>query len=68
MGILQNFADAVHGEAELFVPGTERSKSLMLANAMYLSSWQKRMVELPESLDEELIFEDAFEEEFRKKH
>ena len=68
VGILQNFADAVHGKAELFVHGSEGSKSLMLANAMYLSSWQRRMVELPGSLEEELAFEAAFEEEFRNKH
>ena len=66
-GILQNFADAVDGKAELFVAGTEGTKSLMLANAMYLSSWKKQMVKLPENLEEEIAFETEYEEEFAKK-
>lgn len=66
-GIFQNFADAVHGKAELFVPGTEGVKSLMLANAMYLSSWQKRMVKLPDNAEDELAFEKMYEAELGKK-
>ena len=58
---------AVDGKAELFVEGAEGSKSLMLANAMYLSSWKKQMVKLPENLEEEIAFEAAYEEEFAKK-
>ena len=64
---MQNFADAVDGKAELFVAGTEGTKSLMLANAMYLSSWKKQMVKLPENLEEEIAFETEYEEEFAKK-
>lgn len=67
VGILQNFADAVAGKTELFVKGSEGSKSLMLANAMYLSSWKKQMVKLPETIEEEIAFETAYEDEFEKK-
>lgn len=66
-GILQNFADAIEGKKELFVEGAEGSKSLMLANAMYLSSWKKRMIELPKTLEEEIAFEAAYEAELEKK-
>ena len=59
--------DAVHGKSELFVQGSEGSKSLMLANAMYLSSWKRQMVKIPENAEEELAFEETFEEMMRKK-
>ena len=67
VGILQNFADAVDGKAELFVEGTEGSKSLMFANAMYLSSWIGQMVKIPQNIEEEIAFEVAYEPEFAKK-
>lgn len=66
-GILQNFAEAVDGKKALFVEGSEGSKSLMLANAMYLSSWKKQMVKIPGNLEEEIAFEKAYEAEFMKK-
>ncbi len=67
VGILQNFTDAVEGKAELFVEGTEGSKSLMIANAMYLSSWKKQMVKIPQNLKEEIAFEQEYETELVKK-
>lgn len=67
VGILQNFTDAVDGGAELLVDGREGSKSLMLANAMYLSSWKKQMVNLPQNLDEEISFEKEYESWLDKK-
>ena len=67
MGILQNFADAVDGKTKIFVEGAEGSKSLMLANAMYLSSWKKQMVNIPKTKEEELNFEKEYEAEFFKK-
>ena len=67
VGILQNFADAIEGKEKLFVEGAEGSKSLMLANAMYLSSWKKQMVKIPQNLEEEIGFETEYEAEFRKK-
>lgn len=66
--ILQNFADACSGRAPILVPGSEGRKSLLIGNAIYLSSWEHRMVELPEegSADEE-DFERIFEEHLSKK-
>ena len=61
VGILQNFTDAVDGNAELLVDGREGGKSLMLSNAMYLSSWKKQMVKLPGNYDEEISFEKEYE-------
>lgn len=66
-GILQNFADAVERKAELFVEGAEGSKSLMLANAMYLSSWKKQMVDIPRDIEEEAAFEKEYERYLRGK-
>lgn len=67
MGILQNFVDCIQGKAPLKVDGTEGIKSLLISNAMYLSSWQKRMVELPDTLEEQLAFEEEFKAEFQKR-
>lgn len=66
-GILQNFINAVAGTEPLLVEGVEGSKSLILANAMYLSSWKKQMVDLPVTMEEMYAFESAFEEELEKK-
>lgn len=66
-GVLQNFADAVHGKETLFVQGSEGSKSLLLANAMYLSSWKHQMVKIPKNAEEELAFEGIFEEMMNQK-
>lgn len=60
-------ADAVDGKTKIFVEGAEGSKSLMLANAMYLSSWKKQMVDIPKTKEEELDFEKEYEMEFFKK-
>ena len=66
-GVFQNFLNCVEGKEELFVEGQEGLKSLLIANAIYLSSWQRRMVDLPESADEEEAFETAFAQEMEKK-
>lgn len=47
--------------------GSEGSRSLILANAMYLSSWQKKMIVLPNCPEEEVAFEAVYEEELKKK-
>ncbi len=53
LGILQNYANHVlHGE-ELIAPGEDGINGLTLSNAMHLSDWTGKMVELP--LDEELF-------------
>ena len=67
VGVLQNFADAVDKKAELFILGVEGEKSLKLSNAMYLSSWNKKMIMVPQNRDDELIFEQEYENELAKK-
>ena len=50
------------------VPGSEGRKSLLLSNAIYLSSWEKKMIDVPEiGSENELEFEKRFEEELGKK-
>lgn len=66
--VLQNFADAILSQTPLIAAGSEGCKSLLLSNAIYLSSWQRRMVTLPkEDSEEERLFEQTFEEELRRK-
>lgn len=66
--VLNNFAAAVRGEEQPVAPGEEAGNSLRLSNAIYLSSWQGRMVELPLSgTAKEREFEAAFEECLEKK-
>jgi predicted dehydrogenase len=45
--VLQNFVDAVRGEAELLAPIEEGIPSVELANALVLSSFTRTPVELP---------------------
>ena len=59
MEILENFADAISGGAELIAPAEEGIRSVELANAMLYSSLTGEPVELP--LDGE-----AFERELKK--
>lgn len=66
-GILQNFVDCIMEKDVLLVEGTEGLKSLLLSNAMYLSSWQKRMVVIPRTLEEQQKFEEEFRKEFEEK-
>lgn len=66
--ILKNFVAAVFDGAALTAPGEEARKSLLLSNAMYLSAWEHRMVEIPvPGSEEELKFEAAFERGIEKK-
>lgn len=51
--ILNNFCDAILHGAELWIPGSEGIKGLTLSNAMHLSSWLGRPVDVP--LDEDLF-------------
>ena len=54
-GIIQNWVDAIAKGTELIAPGEEGIKSLMLSNAMLLSTWTDNWVNLP--IDEELFYE-----------
>lgn len=68
IGVLQNFADAVLREKAPLAKGAEGKRSLLLSNALYLSSWQRRMVEIPaENTDDEREFEQLFEEELKAR-
>ena len=60
-GVLSAFVDKILGRGEQYASGEEGINSLMLSNAMYLSSWLGKTIPLP--LDEEL-----FLEELRKKY
>jgi predicted dehydrogenase len=57
--ILQNFTDAIRNRAPLIAPGAEGLASVELANAMLLSTWLDRTIELP--LDGR-AFQNALEE------
>lgn len=66
--VLQGFADECQGANGYLISGTEGRKSLAIANAIYLSSWEKRMVELPhKNTNAECEFETLFEEWLKKK-
>ncbi len=45
--ILQNFADAIRSGQPLIAPGAEGLRSVELANAMLLSTWLRRTIDLP---------------------
>lgn len=55
-GVLRAFAGAILRGETLVVAGTEGIRGLTLSNAMHLSSWLKRPVEIP--FDEELFLEE----------
>lgn len=55
-GVMQAFAEAILHGGELVAKGQEGIGGLMLSNAMHLSSWLKRPVELP--IDEDLFLEE----------
>lgn len=66
--MLANFAAACADGQELIAPGGEAINSLYLSNAMYLSSWEGRMVELPKAgTREERAFEAAFEAQLKRR-
>ena len=56
VGILNNFANAILGIEPLFVKGEEGIKSVQMMNAMLLSQWLERTVELP--IDDDLYLEE----------
>lgn len=54
--ILRNFCAAILRNEPLYVPGEEGIKGLTLANAIMLSSWLGKPVELP--LDEDMFYDE----------
>lgn len=55
LGIMQNWIDAITKGTPLLAPGEEGMKGLELSNAMYLSTWLNKPVDLP--IDEDLFYE-----------
>lgn len=60
ISVMENFAAAIVEGAPLLAPGSDGIKGVALANAIHLSSWLGKEVELP-------IDEDLFLEELNKK-
>ena len=56
VGIINNFANAILGIEPLFVKGEEGIKSVQMMNAMLLSTWLDRAIELP--IDDELYLKE----------
>lgn len=54
-GIMQNWIDAITKGTPLLAPGEEGIKGLELSNAMYLSTWLNKPIDLP--IDEDLFYE-----------
>ncbi len=66
--ILQAFSDECSGKGKSIAPGQEGRKSLLLSNAIYMSSWEKKMVEIPKPGSKaELEFEKEFEKLLQEK-
>ena len=55
-GVLAAFVKKINGEGELIACGEEGINGLTISNAMHLSSWTKKTIELP--LDEDLFLEE----------
>lgn len=67
--LLQSFADQCQNPCVgvVLADGREGRKNLLLSNAIYLSSWKKKMLELPAAgSKEELKFEKSFEKALKK--
>ena len=60
--VLQSFSDECNGTGMSIAHGSEGRKSLMISNAIYLSSWEKKMIDIPAfGSDRELEFEQEYE-------
>ena len=56
VGITNNIANAILGLEEVYAPARDGIKGVMLANAMLLSTWLNKSIDLP--FDDELFFEE----------
>ncbi len=66
--VLQKFSDECNGIGKSIASGFEGRKSLVLSNAIYLSSWEKKMIEIPApGSDYELEFEKDYENRLNEK-
>lgn len=64
-GIIQNWVDSIREGTPLLAPGEEGIKAVEILNAVYLSSWLNRPIELP--IDADLYFEKLQEKMERSK-
>ena len=55
-GICNNIANAILGLEEVYAPARDGINGVRLANAMHLSTWLNKEIELP--FDDELFFEE----------
>ncbi len=61
--VIQCFADEINGTGKSIADGRQGRLSLLMSNAIYLSSWEKQLVAIPRiGSEEEIIFEQRFEE------
>lgn len=66
--IIQAFVDEIRGRGRSVADGREGRKSLLLSNAIYLSSWKREMVVIPQiGSPEEKLFEKEFETALKAK-
>ncbi|MDD7538279.1 MAG: gfo/Idh/MocA family oxidoreductase, partial [Oscillospiraceae bacterium] len=56
VGVLRAFTNKILGRGELIADGAEGVNGLTISNAMHLSSWLDKTIELP--LDEDLFLEE----------
>lgn len=66
--VIQGFVDECLGTGKSIADGSEGRKSLVMSNAAYLSTWERRMIDLPAPGSvEELEFEASFEAQLNKR-
>ncbi len=66
--VLQCFYDECCGRGKSIASGFEGRKSLILSNAIYLSSWEKKMIDIPApGSDYELEFEQDYIDRLNEK-
>jgi predicted dehydrogenase len=56
IGVMRAFVNKINGEGELYARGEEGINGLSISNAMHLSSWLGKTIELP--VDEELFLKE----------
>lgn len=66
-GVIQNFINAIEGKDKLLIDGKEGIYSLLLSNAMYYASWERKMIDIPQTIEEYIKFEEAFEKLYSEK-
>ena len=66
--VLQSFSNECNGAGKSIANGSEGRKSLLISNAIYLSSWEKKMINIPViGSDKEIEFEQEFERMLKER-